>query len=215
MYLYICIYMCICICVCVIDTCLYKYTHKITSTLYICICVYCKTDVALFKVHLPAIVDHIPGQALESLSREFEVCEDVVEKEAIILRAKGISIGYIATNRRNPTAGTVLQHCKRKAKQFRIFVGVTVCVFKIGFTSNPIFRFSKYRGLNYSDMCLLHVTPCKATAEMLEAALIDQHMGLSGCRNESFGGEGPGHIQAAHYYVYIVGARADQLKPIG
>ena len=176
-----------------------------------------KPEAALCKVHFPASVDYVPvpGEALQLLSREFEVCEDLVEKEAIIVRAKGISIGYISKNHRNPTAGTVLQHCKRKAKQFRTFVGLSVCVFKIGFTSSPIFRFCKYRGVNYSGMCLLHVTPCKGTAEMLEAALIDQHMGLSGCRNESFGGEGPGHIQAAHYFVYIVGARADQPKPIG
>ena len=172
-------------------------------------------EAALFKVRQRSTVDHVPGEALESLSRDFEVCENLADKEAVILRANGISISYICTRTRNPTAGTVLQHCKRKAAQFRTSLGIAVCVFKIGFTSNPVFRFQKYRNLNYSDMSLLHVTPCKGTAEMLEAALIDQHMGLNGCRNEQFGGEGPGHIQAGHYYVYIVGARADLLIPIG
>ena len=88
-------------------------------------------------------------------------------------------------------------------------------MFKVGYTTNPLFRFYKYQVLNYSSMTLLHVTSCKGSAQMLEAALIDQYLGLSGCRNEQFGGEGPGHIDADDYYVYIVGARADQAKPIG
>ena len=157
----------------------------------------------------------LTADAVASLSRDFEACEFTWEKESIILKAKSIDVRYLDMRSRKPNAGTVLQHCKAKALQFRKVMGLQVCVFKIGYTSNPIFRFRKYELLNYSRMALLHVTSCKGAAEMLEAALIDQHIGLSGCRNEQLGGEGPGHIQAPDYYVYIVGARADQAKPIG
>ena len=145
----------------------------------------------------------------------FEACDSTLGREAVLAKVDGITIGYLNMRLRNPNAGTVFQHCKAKVQQFRARIGMQVCVFKLGYTTNPVFRFYKYQLLNYSSMTLLHVTPCKGSAQMLEAALIDQYLGLSGCRNEQFGGEGPGHIDADDYYVYIVGARADQAKPIG
>ena len=126
-----------------------------------------------------------------------------------------MSVVYLPTDCRTPSAGTVLQHCKRKAHLFRSSMGAAVCVFKIGFTSNPIQRFVSYRLANFSHMCLLHVTACKNTAAMLEAALIDVFWNISGCRNQNPGGEGPGHLQAPLFYVYMVGARADVAVPIG
>ncbi|CAE7226882.1 unnamed protein product, partial [Symbiodinium sp. CCMP2456] len=42
---------------------------------------------------------------------------------------------------------------------------------------------------------------------MLEAALIEIHSRILGCRNEKPGGEGPGQLNsnASHFYVYVVG----------
>ena len=153
---------------------------------------------------------------MDALSEEFESCECIKSKE-MVLRKLGdpMLLAYLDMTVYNHTAGKILQHCKRKVNGFRHLIGANVCVFKIGFTSNPIFRFRKYQELNYSSMMLLHSTPCKGTAEMLEAALIDQHQSIVGCRNIQCGGEGPGHIRAEHYYVYIVGARADLPVRIG
>ena len=157
----------------------------------------------------------LTADTASSTSRRFEACESTLEREAVLHDVDGISVAYLNMGFRNKTAGRVFQHCKAKVQQFRTSIGSQICVFKIGYTSNPVFRFYKYQLLHYSHMSLLHVTSCKGAAEMLEAALIDQYLGLSGCRNEQLGGEGPGHIHADDYYVYVVGARADVAKPIG
>ena len=90
-----------------------------------------------------------------------------------------------------------------------------LCVFKVGLTSSPIVRFEFYKDANYTHMSLLHVSENLGAAQMLEAALIALHISEKGCRNERYGGEGPpcSHGEKFHY-VYVVGARADQLKPI-
>ena len=139
------------------------------------------------------------------------------EKDAVLAKQDLIRRNYLLGTRVsvNPTAGTVLQHCKLRVVRFRTQIGQNVCVFKIGYTSNPLVRFRSYMELNYSSMSLLHVTMCKGSAEMLEAALIDLYKGTTGCRNEKAGGDGPVHLQADVFYVYIVGARADQAKRIG
>ena len=148
---------------------------------------------------------------------EFGTLQTRVEKDASILeRDPRIVTGYLDTAAaRNPPAGKVLQHCKRKVESFRQSLGGAVCVFKIGYCSNPPERFQSYKEANFCSMMLLHVTPCRSVAQMLEAALIDSHWHISGCRNEQPGGEGPAHVQASHFYVYVVGARADLPFPIG
>ena len=154
--------------------------------------------------------------AAPALSEEFESCEALLEKEAVIRRASHIRVAYLNMVSCNPTAGKVLRHCKDKCSLFLLDMGGPVCVFKIGYTSNPISRFAGYALSNFSHMMLLHVTHCRGTAQMLEAALIDSHLDIMGCRNEKLGGEGPQHhAEALHFYVYIVGARADLPRPIG
>lgn len=90
----------------------------------------------------------------------------------------------------------------------------SLCVFKIGMTANPLLRFHFYAKGNYSHMSLLHVTKNIGVAQMLEAALIQTHMAEKQCRNEKLGGDGPPTNQDGHYFVYIVGARADVFKRI-
>ena len=149
------------------------------------------------------------------LAADFIQCETLPEKEEVLTRVEGIAIKYIDPCKRSPSAGTVLQHCKNRVHVFRSRIGCNVCVFKLGFTTNPLVRFQSYVSVNYSAMELLHVTTDKGSAEMLEAALIDSHCQIRGCRNDKPGGEGPGNLRAGHYYVYVVGARADQPKRIG
>ena len=93
-----------------------------------------------------------------------------------------------------------------------------VCVFKVGLTTDPVVRFGFYWDANYERMVLLHVTENMGVAQVLEAALIAPNLKQVGCRNEKFGGEGPLckslHGKTLHFF-YVVGARADQMKPIG
>ena len=149
------------------------------------------------------------------LAADFLQAATLEQKEYVMSCVTGITAGYVSMKKTRPTAGSVLQHCKQRILRFLHTIGSGLCVFKIGYTSNPLIRFQSYASANFSVMELLHVTDTKGVAEMLEAALIDQFMTVTGCRNEKPGGEGPGHVQASHYFVYIVGARADQAKRIG
>ena len=170
----------------------------------------------LSKVLLPTSSCAGAAPELAVLAEEFEACRDVLDKEALIRRTGDVTVAYLNTVSCCPTAGKVLRHCKQKCGLFRSELGGSVCVFKIGYTSNPLKRFASYCLSNFSRMMLLHVTECRGTAQMLEAALIDAHVDVMGCRNEKLGGEGPPHnAEALHFYVYIVGARADLPKPIG
>ena len=148
------------------------------------------------------------------LAADFLQAETLEQKEYIVSCLHGITGSYLR-QKTCPTAGTVLQHCKQRIHSFLRTIGAGLCVFKIGYTSNPLIRLQSYAIANFSAMELLHVTNTKGVAEMLEAALIDHFKAVTGCRNDKPGGEGPGHVQASHYYVYIVGARADQAKRIG
>ena len=152
---------------------------------------------------------------LPTLADEFGTLQSLAAKEAFLRRDSQMIIGYLDTAAASPSAGKVLQHCKRKVELFRQSLGGDVCVFKIGYCSNPRERFSSYKEVHLCRMMLLHVTPCKGVAQMLEAALIDSHWGILGCRNEQPGGEGPVHVKASHFYVYVVRARADLPLPIG
>ena len=91
----------------------------------------------------------------------------------------------------------------------------SLCVYKVGMTTNPVLRFHFYALRNYSKMSLLHVTENLGVAQMLEAALIAMHISEKECRNERFGGDGPNTLDhVGPHFLYIVGARADCGKPI-
>ena len=170
----------------------------------------------LSKVRAPTCCYEPAAPELAALGEDLEACHNVLDKEALIRKTSHVTVAYLNTVSCCPTAGKVLRHCKQKCSLFRSELGGSVCVFKIGYTSNPLKRFASYCLSNFSRMMLLHVTECRGAAQMLEAALIDAHLDILGCRNEKLGGEGPTHhVQAAHFYVYIVGARADLPRPIG
>ena len=128
----------------------------------------------------------------------------------------GICITYLSFPlRHNANAGTILQRCRSQVDQFRNRMNKKLCVFKLGLTANPLLRFEFYKEDNYTHMSLLHVSPNLGLCQMLEAALIAANISERECRNQKLGGEGP--PSTAHepfHFVYVVGARADQFKPI-
>ena len=145
----------------------------------------------------------------------FTQCETLFQKNELC-QHHGILISYLVdeSQRSKCTAGTILQRCMMKVEAFRMNMTYSLCVFKIGMTTNPLLRFHFYAKGNYSHMSLLHVTNNIGVAQMLEAALIQAHMSERQCRNEKLGGDGPPTNQDGHFFVYIVGARADVFKRI-
>ena len=114
------------------------------------------------------------------------------------------------------TAGTILRRCLSQVQDFRKNIGQQVCVFKVGLTAEPTLRFAFYKELNYTHMSLLHASRNLGLIQMLEAALIAFLMDERGCRNQRYGGECPPSTeQKDTFFVYVVGSRADQFKPIG
>ena len=149
----------------------------------------------------PSLQDCHGMEHLEQLEHDFQ--------------QSGICVSYLAYSRRqNATAGTILQRCFCQIDQFRNRMGRSVCVFKVGLTSNPLVRFSFYKEANYMHMTLLHVSTNLGSIQFLEAALIAAHVSELGCRNQKYGGEGPPVSEEDFHFVYVVGARADQFKPI-
>ena len=118
-------------------------------------------------------------------------------------------------NDETPNCWNILQHAKRQIDLIRDEYGNTVCVFKIGITADPAYRFHWYRRENFEPMTLIHVSSSHHLTGMLESALIQSYNGIRGCRNIHLGGDGSMHRSPPPYYAYIVAARADRGIPIG
>ena len=120
---------------------------------------------------------------------------------------------------KNVTCGNILSHSRRQVKCFRETMGVQVCCFKIGITSNPVIRFAKYREKNYTSMWVIHSADCIGLISMLEAALIAEFGPQTGCQNKLESG-GEGALNKASpplppYFAYVAGGRADQPRNVG
>jgi len=115
--------------------------------------------------------------------------------------------------------GKILAHSKDKVTLLRERIGVRVCIFKIGVTANPIARYKLYVDQGYATMWLIHKSNSLDLVHMLEAALISEYHQHVGCRNQTgTGGEGALNRRvpiAPPYFVYVVGARADQPRWVG
>ena len=97
-------------------------------------------------------------------------------------------------------------------------MGLQLCVFKIGVTSNPLVRYLNYRKKNFTSMWVIFQGTSVKEIHMLEAALISLYQATSGCQNATgSGGEGAlNKLDACPpYYAYITGGRADQRKRVG
>ena len=120
----------------------------------------------------------------------------------------------------NFTCGKILSHCLEKVDAFRRGVGLRVCVFKIGVTSNPLARYACYAELKFNSMWLLYMSNSVDLIHMLEAALVSAFHKHVGCRNkEGTGGEGAlsrlGDVPSGPYFLYVTGGRADQPCCVG
>ena len=142
-------------------------------------------------------------------------CHKLEELERDCQR-NGICISYQHfRGRQHASAGTILQRCRSLVTKFRNGIGKQLCVYKLGMTAKPTLRFKYYQECNYTHMSVLHVSTNLGLIQMLEAALISDNFSEKGCRNQRYGGEGPpGSISEPFHFVYVVGARADSLKPI-
>ncbi|CAJ1422627.1 unnamed protein product, partial [Effrenium voratum] len=97
-------------------------------------------------------------------------------------------------------AGAAL--CRAKGVVTQILDAMAPVVFKIGITCTPLVRWRAYDREGYQQMHLLHVTEEPGLVQMLEAALISEFQGRSGCRNVAKGGEGP--VGRGPYFAYLV-----------
>lgn len=166
-----------------------------------------------------ASASHPLGQSVsQQMKPSLQDCNGMEHLERLEhnFQQSGICVSYLAYSRRQKaTAGTILQRCFCQIDQFRNRMGRSVCVFKVGLTSNPLVRFSFYKEANYTHMTLLHVSTNLGSIQFLEAALIAANVSELGCRNQKYGGEGPPvSEEESFHFVYVVGARADQFKPI-
>lgn len=117
------------------------------------------------------------------------------------------------------TCGKIVAHAMAQISSFRESKGIRLCVFKIGVTSNPPQRFTSYLGQGYDTMWVITTSHSVDLIHMLEAACIHHYSPHVGCRNAGqSGGEGALN-RVSHpdppFYLYVVGARADQAKSIG
>ena len=115
--------------------------------------------------------------------------------------------------------GKVLQHAQDRVNVFRNKIGIRLCCFKIGITSNPWIRFGGYLKKGYNTMWLISASASIDTILMLEAALISEFGKHIGCQNRpGSGGEGSLNSDTPPpppYFVYIAGGRADQNRRVG
>ena len=96
------------------------------------------------------------------------------------------------------------------------WVGNYVCT-KLVWLQTHVWGLKFYKEANYTHMTLLHVSDQLGVIQMLEAALIAMNRTEKACRNERPGGEGPRYSKndpISFHFAYVVGARADQKKPI-
>lgn len=117
------------------------------------------------------------------------------------------------------TCGKILAHAKAQVTSLREGIGIRLCIFKIGITSNPSVRFDWYLERGYTCMWVIAASDNIGLISMLEAALISEYGHHVGCKNKLNSG-GEGALQRCSpipppFYAYVVGGRADQNRWVG
>ena len=117
-----------------------------------------------------------------------------------------------------PTCGKILEHAVSKITAFRESVGVKLCVFKVGVTSNPLTRYVMYRKQGFTMMWVITKSSSVDLIHMLEAACVSHFNMHVGCRNQR-GSGGEGALNRANptppFFLYVTGGRADQPRRVG
>ena len=169
---------------------------------------------------MPIPEDLIPATAstpetlLEDLGLRFDPDSIPWDK----LKAFGLFSRIMPSMTPSPTAGKVLQYARQQVMTFRASMGLQVCVFKVGVTSNPIVRYRDYVSKNFTCMWVIFESNSVLETHMLEAALISHFQNCLGCRNKpGSGGEGALNrtTSSGPFYTYVTGGRADQGKWVG
>ena len=129
------------------------------------------------------------------MARKKSLQELAVEFDAAVipwpeLQPLGVVNRIMKPRRPKPTAGAVLSYVRQQVVAFRESLGLTVCVFKIGVTMNPLCRFLDYKSRNYTSMWVIHQGSDVLETHMLEAALISHFESFMGCRNKPGSGGG-------------------------
>lgn len=124
-----------------------------------------------------------------------------------------------AYERRTPTSGKILAHALSQITCFRETIGVRLCVFKVGVSSNPIIRYTSYLEKGFTDMWILTKSYSVDQIHMLEAACISHFSRHVGCRNQhDSGGEGALNKKdppRPPFFLYVTGGRADRKEMRG
>ena len=121
-------------------------------------------------------------------------------------------------------ASKILWHCIKVVNAIREENGgASLCIFKIGLTSNPIQRRDSYMAQNFKKFVILHKV-CRpellGMVEMLEAALIAEFYDNGRCcRNKQGGGESMRRNDfmprfPPPYYAYCAATNASQKEPV-
>ena len=135
------------------------------------------------------------------------------------LRELGLRDRTMPARPRGHTCGKILAHAKQQVQALREQVGIKVCIFKIGVSSNPLARFLSYAKQGYSHMWVICQSEHIPLVHMLEAALISELGSCAGCRNQpGTGGEGALNRSEPFdppSFVYVVAAPADQPRWVG
>ena len=130
----------------------------------------------------------------------------------------GLRNRLMPTQARPPSSGRLLSYCVQQVDSFREHMGLSVCVFKIGVTSNPLVRYVDYLQRNFTSMWVIFSGSNVKEIHMLEAALVSLYHSTTGCQNAGgSGGEGALNKATASppYYAYVTGGRADQPCRVG
>ena len=117
------------------------------------------------------------------------------------------------------SCGKILSHAKGQVTALREKIGIRLCCFKIGVTTNPLNRFQLYVKRGYNLVWVIWTSASTDIVHMLEAALISEFGRHVGCQyTHESGGEGALNKEnppPPPYFVYVVGGRADQKRRVG
>ena len=132
---------------------------------------------------------------------------------------KSVGLLYHCQRSENILCGKLLKHCKNQVSSLREKIGIRICCFKIGITSNPPLRFASYMEKNFNCMWVIAVSNSIDRISMLEAAVISEFQKHVGCKNEpDTGGEGALNRKTRAeppYYLYVTAGKADQARWVG
>ena len=134
-------------------------------------------------------------------------------------KSLGIHNRCLKLDQKRVSCGKILAHAKEQVSALRERVGIRLCCFKVGVTTNPLIRFQLYLEKGYHEMWVISTSSSIDLIHMLEAALISEFGRHVGCQNKYGSGRDGAlnqeHPQPPPYFVYVVAGRADPPRRVG